>query len=123
MKTKELIKMLQEADPTGEEEVSVGNIGVWHVTREPAYWDGCQQVLKLDPDAEYYNVIGAEIRGKGDKIVINDLSIRSAFWNRTDMPVTYDGEYAERNYKEHVEEWRKEAIDFKASRKKINKQQ
>jgi hypothetical protein len=39
------------------------------------------------------------------------------------MPVTYDGEYAERNYKEHVEEWRKEAIDFKASRKKINKQQ
>jgi len=35
MKGKELIKLLQEIDPTGEIEVSVGNIDIWDVHQEP----------------------------------------------------------------------------------------
>ena len=114
MKTNELIRQLQEADPSGEEQVSVGNVAIWDVSKEPSYYDGCQQVLKLDPEAKYYNVIGAEIRGYGDKIVINSLSIKGAMWNKIDIPVTYDGKYAEDHYKEHVEKWREEAKEVKS---------
>ncbi len=109
MKTHELIAQLQEADPSGQEEVSVGNVDIHFVSREPAYWDGCVQVLKRAKQDDGYNIIGAEIRSEGEKIKINILSIKSALWNDPKMPVTFDGERTKKDYEEIVQSWRDEA--------------
>lgn len=82
MKTKELIRQLMEEDPTGEEEVCVGNIDIHFVSSEPAYWDGSLQVLQRDPSkAPYYNIVGGKYKRSGVKIQIHTLSISDAISN------------------------------------------
>jgi hypothetical protein len=104
MKVKELIRRLQEADPTGEIEACVGNIDIHFVSREPAYYDGRLEVLKRDParTGRCYDICGAEIRNDGQKVQIHTLSIREAIWEDPDLPVTPDGDC-------RVTEWRQEA--------------
>jgi hypothetical protein len=88
MKTKELIRLLQEEDPTGEVEVSVGNVDIHFLTTEPAYWDGSLQVLTRDKSKEpYYNITGGKYVRSGNKIVIHPLSIRDVLWNDPDTAV------------------------------------
>ena len=111
MKGKELIRQLQEEDPSGELEVCVGNLDIHFVSREPAYYDGCLQVLKRDENNKFYNIIGAELRSTGDKIQIHELSVRIALLENPDLPVEYD-EYSERHCKEKVESWRKETLEI-----------
>lgn len=106
MKTRELIKQLHSADPTGEEEVCVGNADIHYVQHSPAYYDGCLEVLIRDPNNEYYNIIGAELRAEGNKIVINTLDIQSAIFDNPKLPVKYDSAYTEK-YKANHEAWRK----------------
>jgi hypothetical protein len=118
MQVRELIRLLQEADPTGDEQVSVGNSDIHFVGVEPGYWDGCLQVLKRDDACEYYNIVGAEFRSNCKKIVINALSIRDALFNDPAMPVTYDGDYAREHYDELVAIWRKEAQAIKTKVRK-----
>ena len=48
MKSKELIRLLQEEDPSGEVEVCVQNFDILGIHTEPAYWDGSLQVLMRD---------------------------------------------------------------------------
>ncbi len=85
MKTKELIQQLQEADPSGELEVSCGLIDIIHVDRAPSYYDGYQQVLIRDPSRDpYYNIVGGKYNGKNDKVVICPLTISDAIWNHRD---------------------------------------
>jgi hypothetical protein len=50
MKTKELIQMLQEADPSGEEQCCINNADIWDITVEPAYYDGSLNVIEFDED-------------------------------------------------------------------------
>lgn len=91
MKTRELIRRLQQADPSGDLEVCVNNCDIHFVARQPAYYDGCFQVLKRDPElTDCYNIKGVEIRSHGDKIRIRTLSVKDAIWNDADVPVTYD---------------------------------
>jgi D-aminopeptidase len=78
MKTKELIRQLQEGDPTGDQEVSVGNTDIHFVSVEPAYYDGCQEVLVRDEKEKCYNIIGARVVSEGDKVVIHTLGIHDA---------------------------------------------
>lgn len=40
MKTKDLIKMLQEEDPTGESHVRIDGGAISHCEGKPGYWDG-----------------------------------------------------------------------------------
>jgi len=103
MKVKELIRQLQEADPTGEIEACVGNIDIHFVSREPAYYDGSLQILKRDParTGRCYDICGAEITNEGHKIQINTLSVRGAIWEDPELPVI--GSH------ERLEEWRREA--------------
>ena len=109
MTTAELIKLLQEIDPEGNTHVSIGNKDILFVDTEPAYWDGCLQILikdkKLSP---YYDVIGAKYISEGSKVVIHPLSIKEAIWDDPDMPVEYD-EYSEKKHKNKIEDERKEA--------------
>lgn len=49
MKTKDLIKMLQEEDPSGEGHVRMGDGGVtWYAEGKPGYYDGSYQYLDED---------------------------------------------------------------------------
>jgi len=111
MKTKKLIELLNEADPSGEEEVCVGNIDILFVSKDPAYYDGCLQVLIRDPLQEpYYNITGAKITGVGSKIQIHTLDIESAIYNASDLSVDLEG--ASGRYTEEVKCWRKDAKDL-----------
>lgn len=89
MKTKELIKLLQEADPSGEVEVCIGNADIHFVEILPAYYDGRLQVLQRNPDINAYNITGAKLFENGDKIVLHPLSIFDAIWNDPDLPIDY----------------------------------
>lgn len=90
MKGKELIKLLQEIDPTGEIEVSVGNIDIWDVHAEPAYWDGKLQLLVHDPEkAPYYDIVGGKYVVGGSKIVISTMSITDVLWSDPEAVIDY----------------------------------
>lgn len=80
MKTKELIRKLQEADPSGEIECCVGNVDIHFVSREPAYWDGPLQVLTRDEtNTKDYNIVGGQYIRSGYKIQIHTLEISDIF--------------------------------------------
>lgn len=117
MKTAELIRQLQEADPSGELEVTVGKQDIFFLQVMPGYYDGCHQVLKRDPELEgkCYNIIGADIRSGGQHVCIETHSIRDAMADNPDFPVTFDSDYAERHYRARVAEWRAEAMRINAS--------
>ena len=90
MKGKELIRLLQEIDPTGEVEVSVGNIDIFDVHQEPAYWDGKLQLLVRDESkAPYYDVVGGKYVVSGSKIVITPMSISEVLWSDPDAAIDY----------------------------------
>lgn len=113
MKTKELIRQLQAADPTGEEEVSVGNVDIHFVDREPAYYDGCLQVLVRDENNKFYNITGAKLVSRGSKVVIHTLSITDALWDNAELPIDYSGltDAQALRYKESHDKTRQEVRD------------
>jgi|SRR5579862_2738204 len=115
MKTKEVIKQLQDADPTGEEECCVDNVDIHFVTMEPAYLDGCLQVLRRDESNPFYNIIGADFVANGVKIVISTLSIDDVILNDPETPIGYIGLSSdmEVRYMEHVEKERNKIRDMK----------
>lgn len=90
MKVKELIRLLQEEDPTGETEVCVDNIDIFSVHTEPAYWDGKLQLLIRDDSKKpYYDVVGAKYVTKGCKIVLHPMSVSDVLWDNPDAEVDY----------------------------------
>lgn len=109
MKSKDVIKMLQKVDPSGETEVCVGNEDIYFAESKPAYWDGVLQVLIRDPKLSgCYNVEGVEFRSDGDKIELHVLSYSDVLLNDVDARMEYASEYAERHEKESVEDTREE---------------
>jgi hypothetical protein len=113
MRTKDLIKKLQEADPSGELECNVMGHDVFYIDRSPYYYDGYSEVLIRDPAKEpYYNVIGAKFNAPEDKITIVTHSIEDALYEDPELPIEYPGS-SERNYKSWVEQTRQEARDCK----------
>lgn len=85
MKTSELIRLLQEEDPSGEGHVVVGNLDIHFVEALPAYYDGSAQELIRDPArAPYYNITGGKYRRSGTKIQIHTLSFSSVIENDPD---------------------------------------
>ena len=106
MKTKELIAALQKADPTGEIDCCVENAAIWTVYRDLAYWDGCLQVLKRNPETKYYNVIGGGFKSSGEKVVIRTLSLYEAILNNSEIPIEYDTDHSRRKYEKLIEDER-----------------
>jgi hypothetical protein len=92
MKTKELIRLLQEEDPEGECEACVGNVDIHFVERGPAYYDGSLQVLTRDPDNKFYNITGGKYVRTGGKVNIHTLSITDAISND---PENFKVDYSE----------------------------
>jgi len=79
MKVKDLIKQLQELDPTGEIEVCVGNNDIIDISLFPAYYDGYLQVLKKSYSKECYNIIGLEFRANGQKLFYKTMMLMIIF--------------------------------------------
>ncbi len=108
MKTKDLIKQLQEADPSGEEVVCVGNTPIYYVDSLPGYYDGCARDLIQDPEliGKSYSIIGGRIISTGMKISIKTYDIDDMLYDNPEAPVEFDGPYAQRHYESSVEKWR-----------------
>lgn len=108
MKTKKLIELLMKADPSGDEEVSVGNVDIHFVETLPSYYDGSQQVLIRDETNPYYNIIGAKRRDSGNKIQIHLHDIRDAICDNPDLSIDYSDlcESRRARYKQKDDEWR-----------------
>lgn len=115
MKTKELIRQLNEADPTGENECVVNNVDIFFVSHEPAYYDGRAEMLIRDETNKYYNVVGAKVRCNGTKIQIHLHSIEDAILSHPDLPVDLS-ELHDRSLKEweeNISSLRAESIKIK----------
>jgi hypothetical protein len=116
MKTKELIRRLQEADPTGEVECCVGNLDIYDIYQIGAYYDGALQVLIHDESKrdKSWSVIGAKMKGNGTKVQINTLSIEDVIYDTVeteadDFPVAIEG-YCDDTYRRKmVDGWKQEA--------------
>ena len=80
MKTKELIRLLQQADPSGEIEVNCGG-DINTVEVMPAYYDGALHVLIRDEkESPYDNVIGMREVREGSKIILTTIALDDLCW-------------------------------------------
>lgn len=104
MKTKEVIKQLQELDPSGEEEVVVWGTDILFIERLPAYYDGFPEILIRD---EKGYTTGAKIKYGGDKIKIHTASIEDELFDDPSLPVEVDN-----RHKDWLINLRKESIKF-----------
>jgi len=114
MKTKELIKQLQECDPSGEIEVCVSNVDIHYVTTEPAYYDGKLQLLVRDPAlTDCYDVIGGKYMTTGSKVVITLMSITDVLWDDPDATIDYSDipEHSRARYEESDNKTRQASRD------------
>ena len=88
MKSKELIKQLQEEDPSGEIEVVCGG-DIYFAERLPASCDGRLQVLIRDETKKpFYHVVGMKEVSGGDKILLNILNLEDVCENAYRHPET-----------------------------------
>lgn len=103
MKTRELIRLLQESDPSGEMECCIDNQDIDYVGSEPAYHDGCLQVMVRDPD-DWEHVIGGRFIGEGYKLNISTSSLIDLAAERKDFPIEFEdvGEIHEAHYREAI---------------------
>ena len=113
MKTKDLIALLQSADPSGELHVCLqDNRDVFDVHRLPAYMDGRQEILVRDENNPFFNVLGGILNASGDKIAISGMRIEDAMIENPDMPVIISGGDTAGDYRRAVDKWRTDALDI-----------
>jgi hypothetical protein len=79
MKTKDLIRKLQEEDPSGEEHVCVGNVDIGFISKEPAYYDGAAQVILYNEKGE---IVGGKYKRSGNKIQVHLRRFSDLIWDR-----------------------------------------
>lgn len=111
MKTRDLIRRLQDADPTGEAEVCVDNEDICWVHPMEAYWDGRLQVLERDGN----RVVGAKVTSMGTKVKIVHLSIEEAIYDNPELPV----DLSELGISRSVEEWTADIAKWREESRKM----
>lgn len=123
MKTKELIRQLQLADPDGESECVVnGTTDILAVEPEPGYYDGSYQVLVRNPDlnGECYDVIGGIISTKGVKINLSTHTLREAMYEAImsdkEFPIEIQAPNYEQEYQETINGWKEEILLLRVKR-------
>lgn len=116
MKTKELIKQLNEADPEGNSEVNIHGSGdIFHCESLPGYYDGCYEILIRNKGKEpFYNLEGIMFTKEGSKVIIKAYDFKDGLWdNNGTFPIIFDksmDEHSkERILNEYLEE--KEIVD------------
>ena len=89
MKTRDLIALLQAADPTGEVECVVGADDVYFVARAPMYYDGRPWLLMHDDalKGKAYSVVGLRYPAGGNKVNIMTLSAKNVLYEAPDATI------------------------------------
>jgi len=106
MKTKELIKELQEIDPDGELEVTVGKSPIYYLETLPSYYDGPRDELIQDQSLDpHYNITGIRVIRDGYHVCINTMRLDDVLTDNPDAIVEYDYEPREWD-KQQEEHWR-----------------
>jgi hypothetical protein len=86
MKTKDFIKMLQDADPSGEAHIRIPEISgaVWFPQRIEGFYNGPYfYVEKLDPDGEdSFNNLKIIASTNGNKVDINLYDYETLVWDQ-----------------------------------------
>ena len=112
MKTKDLIKKLQELDPSGEIEVVADGLPIYFAEKMPAYWDGDLPMLIQDKDliGRCYSVIGFKYTDKGKKIMLRSMSLDDFLTDNPDGNVELDlsTEKKQKEYQKMVNKLRDE---------------
>lgn len=104
MKVKDLIRALQEADPTGECHVRCGGGAIFFAERKEGYWDGPYQYIEND---EFY------ISAKHEKVDINSIDYESWIWDhagdysKIHVDMSVYGSRAKEKQKEWLEKFEK----------------
>ena len=123
MKTRDLIRRLQEADPTGELECVVGGYDVYFVERLPMYYDGLPALLVHDPEKRdrEWSVVGLRVPGSGEeKVRITTLDAEDVFLEIPDAPVEYGDDYARKHKEDRIEKVRAEVVAIRGSVKEAD---
>ena len=130
MKTKELIRQLQEADPSGELEVGIHNEDILSIEHLPAYYDGSLQVINKN---EKGHIVSGEIYRTGSKIKICTYPLEDAVLDcmvshydqhgNTDyeFPITVHGDCFN-SYADTIKHWHDEARKIILSVRTNNKE-
>lgn len=116
MKTKELIRQLQEHDPTGENECVVDGVDIHFVQHYPGYYDGWYEVLIRDPErtGRCYDVQAVRMTRAGQKVRLHLHSAEDALLDNYNMPIELDeslGSHKER-IQSMVDKWRNKSIQM-----------
>lgn len=117
MKTKDFIKMLQEADPTGEGYVRLPGGGApWFAEPKEGYWDGPYQYLELGEEKRFYPHDSVLVTStKGYKVDIHVMDRDTIIWDeegdleRIKKRIRFDLTYVHNedrinSYWKHIEE-------------------
>jgi hypothetical protein len=119
VKSKELIRLLMEQDPSGETEVSVGNHDIYFIERQPAYWDGSLQRIIIDESKKpYYSVVGAKVVSSGFKLTLHTMGVEDVLENEPDAPV--DLSDLEAHMPDSYEDWKRRVENYRNEIKQIN---
>lgn len=98
VKTAELIRRLQEADPSGEMECVVGTSDVYFVEALPYYYDGAPLLLvhdeKLRDNA--YSIVGARYMISGNKVRITTMDLEAVLCGDPELPIETGSKYEAR---------------------------
>lgn len=83
MKTKDFIKMLQEADPSGEGYVRLPGGGApWFAEAKEGYWDGPYQYLEFGEERKFYPHDAVLVTStKGYKVDIHVMELDTIIWD------------------------------------------
>lgn len=110
MKTKDLIKFLNEADPSGELECVVENRDIYHIEKLPGYYDGAAKIILRDYDKKSYtdpncglsNVCGMKITKNNYKIQIKTYGIDDMLLDNPDYSIIddYGNDYTDKKIEE-----------------------
>lgn len=123
MKTKDFIKMLQKADPTGEGYIRLPGGGApWFAEEKEGYWDGPYQFLDYRKDKNGHDAV-LTTSTKGYKIDIHVMDANSIIWDengdmeRIKKRIAFDYTYINGDEKisnswKHIEEEAKYARGF-----------
>ena len=114
MTTAELIEALKKADPEGTTQVVVGNRPIYTVGNEPAYYDGCMQILVQDESRKpYFNIVGMKVTRAGRKVRLRLYDIEDWILDYPDGDVDLsdleNSDYQYERWSANIAEWRAEA--------------
>jgi len=126
MKTKELIRQLQEADPSGELECCIDNNDILFVHVYPAFYDGTLEVLIRNSNGQ---AAGGILRRVGKKVRIHYLGLEDAVLDWDSRPpegstqtfpieIEAGDEASRQRLEQEVQRWRDAAKSERESQRK-----